>query len=276
MATSKLQQKTRERLHLLFSHFHVIENYRPNWLKNAASGKNLEIDFYFPDVHIGIEVQGEQHGRYVPFFHGNEDGFRGQVERDNLKKQLCRDNGVYLFEVYSPEDIDGFIEAVKGHSTEMYFELVKKNTAIKSLAYYAARLHVLSTQERKMINRDSDGRQKQMAAITGRMIHITTKYNLRLTDIRPDFSISRLEMSFAFKPIVKIRRYGTDAAVTDRAALLNWNLENLVGVIAWLHKGKRIELEIDLRTGRQLKKDLIGWEIDLDTLPDWLKKVLGD
>lgn len=48
---------------------------------------NYEYDFYLPDYRILIEFHGEQHYKYIPFFHRyDEDNFLKQKERDILKK----------------------------------------------------------------------------------------------------------------------------------------------------------------------------------------------
>lgn len=39
----------------------IFRNYRPDWLKNPTSGKNLELDFYLPHIPIAIEIQGQHH-----------------------------------------------------------------------------------------------------------------------------------------------------------------------------------------------------------------------
>lgn len=38
-----------------------IKNYRPAWLINPSTGKRLEYDFYFPDLKIAFEIQGQHH-----------------------------------------------------------------------------------------------------------------------------------------------------------------------------------------------------------------------
>jgi len=138
MATSKLQIETKRHLMLLMNKFEIVENIRPNWLKNPITGKNLEIDLYMPELNIGIEVQGIQHDRFTPGLHATIDDFEYQQQRDRIKKALCEKNGVMLFEVRSPEEIATFIEDVCKNNPILGFELHKKQTAIAVLPYMAA------------------------------------------------------------------------------------------------------------------------------------------
>jgi hypothetical protein len=66
----------------------IIRNYRPDFLRNPMTGSNLEIDFYFPETAIGIEIQGNHH---------IEDD--AQQKRDELKRNLCEQSKVMLVEI---------------------------------------------------------------------------------------------------------------------------------------------------------------------------------
>lgn len=66
----------------------VIENFRPDFLKNPTTGRNLELDFYLPDFKVGIEIQGQHH--YVD---------QVQIERDHLKRKLASEAGLYVIEL---------------------------------------------------------------------------------------------------------------------------------------------------------------------------------
>jgi hypothetical protein len=63
------------------------------------AGTNLKADFYLPLQNIMIEVQGEQHFNYNPFFHGSKMGFIKGQQNDDLKKQWCKLNNVRLVEL---------------------------------------------------------------------------------------------------------------------------------------------------------------------------------
>ena len=72
---------------------------RPDFLKDPKTKRNLEIDLYNDSLKLGIEYNGIQHYEYTKRFHKTYGDFRRQQERDALKRQLCKDHGVFLIVV---------------------------------------------------------------------------------------------------------------------------------------------------------------------------------
>lgn len=77
---------------------------RPDFLRNPVtsrldSGNNLEIDCFNSELRLGVEYNGIQHYKYSTFFHKNYEAFRNQQYRDEMKKFLCKENGIKLIEV---------------------------------------------------------------------------------------------------------------------------------------------------------------------------------
>jgi hypothetical protein len=103
MATSKLQIAVGNMLDKTFPGFSVRENYRPDWLRSSDL-TILELDFYIDELNIAFEVQGIQHVQYVPFFHGDYDGFLKRKQFDQEKKDLCYGAGIRLIEIFSLMD----------------------------------------------------------------------------------------------------------------------------------------------------------------------------
>ena len=68
----------------------------------------LKLDFYLPNLNIGIECQGRQHFRPYSFF-GGEETFVKIRERDLRKKQACDKNGINLL-YYSHDNEDTFLD----------------------------------------------------------------------------------------------------------------------------------------------------------------------
>jgi len=100
---SRGEKLTRNILEQEFFPGSVFSSVRPNWLKNPATGRNLELDCYNERMRLAVEIHGKQHYEQVPIMHGHgEEGLRkfhdGQ-RRDMLKRTLCARRGVRLIEV---------------------------------------------------------------------------------------------------------------------------------------------------------------------------------
>ena len=76
---------------------------RPKWLKNPYTKRNLEIDCYCKALNIAVEVDGEQHHHYVPWFHKTYSNYLKQKENDLIKAKLLRDRGIHMIRI--PYDI---------------------------------------------------------------------------------------------------------------------------------------------------------------------------
>ncbi|CAG8536436.1 13914_t:CDS:2 [Gigaspora margarita] len=76
------------------------EKHRPDFLKTDKHPTGLELDLPYYDFGFAIEVQGIQHKCFHPFFHKNQEEFEKQKERNQLKKDLCYENDIYLFYVW--------------------------------------------------------------------------------------------------------------------------------------------------------------------------------
>jgi hypothetical protein len=64
------------------------------FLKLLDHPTGLELDIYYPQCRFANKVQGEQHERYIEFFHNGPNNFTKQQERDQLKKELCEENRI--------------------------------------------------------------------------------------------------------------------------------------------------------------------------------------
>ena len=85
---------------------------RPDFLRNAVTNHNLELDVYNEELKLAIEYSGRQHYEFVPFFHKNYEAFLNQKYRDEMKKNKCKEQGIQLIEIpytVKLEDIESFI-----------------------------------------------------------------------------------------------------------------------------------------------------------------------
>lgn len=70
-------------------------------------GTRLSFDFYNSSKNIMVEVQGGQHLKYTPFFHGKaKSQFVGQIRRDNDKLNFCNINKIPMVEIYPKDEVN--------------------------------------------------------------------------------------------------------------------------------------------------------------------------
>ena len=72
---------------------------KPAWLVNPKTGRRLELDGVNHDLRMAFEYHGEQHYVFKSYFYSSYDEFVAQVERDNIKVNLCDANGYYLITI---------------------------------------------------------------------------------------------------------------------------------------------------------------------------------
>jgi len=56
------------------------------------------LDFYIPMIRTAVEVHGEQHFKFVPFYHNNQLGFIKSQKRDREKREWCEINNIKYIE----------------------------------------------------------------------------------------------------------------------------------------------------------------------------------
>lgn len=62
----------------------------------GSGPKMLYLDFFIPSLDLAVEVHGEQHYNFIPFFHGNQREFLKAQFRDNTKAEWCEKNSIDL------------------------------------------------------------------------------------------------------------------------------------------------------------------------------------
>lgn len=97
---SKIQYNTKQFLKKYWSNHIVFEEF-------PVAGTKLSLDFYNANKKIAVEVQGKQHTKYVPFFHGkNKINYINQLKRDQDKLKFCELNDIQLVEIYDGEEVN--------------------------------------------------------------------------------------------------------------------------------------------------------------------------
>lgn len=67
-------------------------------LKNPNNTMNLYFDFFFPDLNLVIEYDGESHFHPIAFF-GGEKRFNYIRQCDEIKNQYCKDHGFRMVRI---------------------------------------------------------------------------------------------------------------------------------------------------------------------------------
>ena len=87
---SSLHLKARAILSKVYPTLQILEEVPIPLRKNDI----LYLDFYLPLNKVCVEVHGEQHYSFVPFYHTNKLAFLKAQKRDKEKQQWCELNGI--------------------------------------------------------------------------------------------------------------------------------------------------------------------------------------
>ena len=93
----------------------IQSNAHPSFLKRKETGKTLELDIFIPKLKLAIEYNGKQH--YFDVYNNPKD-FLKVKQRDKIKKDRCKKNGIKLI-IIKYNEWDGFpqtfIDILKKH-----------------------------------------------------------------------------------------------------------------------------------------------------------------
>lgn len=107
--TSQGEQRCRNYLESKFKA--SFDKHRPSFLKNPITHQELELDCYNAQLNLAVEYNGEQHYKFIPYFHKTRDAFYNQQYRDRIKRDICKEKGIVLIEVpYTVTNIEQFLE----------------------------------------------------------------------------------------------------------------------------------------------------------------------
>ena len=104
---SKRQFETKQFLKEFWKDHVVFEEF-------PVAGTKMTLDFYNANKKVAVEVQGQQHTQYVPFFHGRRGNFASQLRRDEKKLTFCELNGIKLVEIYVEDDLNKILFEAQG------------------------------------------------------------------------------------------------------------------------------------------------------------------
>jgi len=96
---SKFQNRVKVFLMPYWKNDIVFEEFR-------IVGSRLSLDFYNANKKIAVEVQGDQHIKYVKHFHKTRLNYLDQLKRDQKKLDFCNFNDIKMVEVYTADVIN--------------------------------------------------------------------------------------------------------------------------------------------------------------------------
>jgi hypothetical protein len=106
---SALHLLARDLVHKCFPTMQILEEV-PIPLRRSET---LYLDFYIPLLKRTIEVHGEQHYKFVPFYHNTLLGFVKHKKRDQEKQEWCETNGITYIELPFNEDEEAWSNRIK-------------------------------------------------------------------------------------------------------------------------------------------------------------------
>lgn len=93
---SSYHLKARKVIAEVFNSYRILEEVKLPGSTQTYKMSALFIDFYIPNLEIAVEVHGEQHYKYIPFFHKSLAGFAQSRVRDDSKIEWCKLNNINL------------------------------------------------------------------------------------------------------------------------------------------------------------------------------------
>lgn len=103
---SYYHKMARDLLHEIFSGYNIYEEVKLPGSTDPSKKSVLYLDFLIPNDRIGIEVHGEQHFKFTPFFHKTKVEFLQAKARDRAKVQWCETNNLTLIELRWDDSVD--------------------------------------------------------------------------------------------------------------------------------------------------------------------------
>lgn len=97
LRTSKGELLLREILRTNIDNDNVIYNCRELGIINDKTGRELEVDIFYPDYKLAFEFQGEEHYNVTGF--ANNELVEEIKRRDAIKEKFCRENSIMLITV---------------------------------------------------------------------------------------------------------------------------------------------------------------------------------
>jgi hypothetical protein len=110
---SKYHIKARHLLKEIFHSYRILEEVKLPGSTELHRKSVLYLDFYIPSIRLAIEVHGEQHYEYSPFFHKTKADFLKGKARDEDKIAWCELNDINIIILKYSESEHEWRERIK-------------------------------------------------------------------------------------------------------------------------------------------------------------------
>lgn len=90
---------------------------------------SYELDGYCDELKLAFEHHGQQHYKFVKYFHKNQETFQKRIEIDRIKTQICIEKGISKIDVpyFIAKDNTELISFIKNEFTKLNVSCVKEN-----------------------------------------------------------------------------------------------------------------------------------------------------
>ena len=110
---SKYHILARNLIKEVFNSYSILEEVKLPGSRDPIMKSVLFLDFFVPGVMMGVEVHGEQHYKYLPFFHKTKAGYYTSLKRDQIKEEWCKLNGINLIILKYSDDIEKWRDQIE-------------------------------------------------------------------------------------------------------------------------------------------------------------------
>ena len=110
---SKFHVRARKLLKELFNSYRILEEVKLPGSTELHRKSVLYLDFYIPSIKLAIEVHGQQHYEFCPFFHKSKADFLKGKARDEDKIAWCELNDIRLVTLKYTESDDEWRQRIK-------------------------------------------------------------------------------------------------------------------------------------------------------------------
>ncbi|NDB60578.1 hypothetical protein EB001_19340 [bacterium] len=106
---SSFHLRARQLISSLYPTMQLLEEVTIPLRKNET----LYLDFYLPLKKLCVEVHGEQHYKFIPFYHSTQLSFLKSQKRDREKEEWCSINDIQFVALPHFEDDAQWMERLK-------------------------------------------------------------------------------------------------------------------------------------------------------------------